>query len=92
MSKEKQPTAPGQPTTKIVSDGIFQYSRNPLYLGVVIAMPGFGLAFNNIWLIILTMPLIIAFNYLLIKPEEKYLLEKFGDTYRGYTHHVRRWF
>jgi protein-S-isoprenylcysteine O-methyltransferase Ste14 len=62
-----------------------------MYLGVVLAMPGIGCAFNNLWFLVLTIPLIAAFHFYMIRPEELYLLEKFGDEYKEYMQRVRRW-
>lgn len=86
-----QPSAPGKPTTQIVETGIYRFSRNPLYLGLVIGLVGLGLWVNIAWWIILSLPLFFALQYLLIIPEEEYLLERFGEQYAGYMSRVRRW-
>ena len=75
--REKQPSAPGKPTTKIVMTGVFQQTRNPLYLGVVITVAGVGLALKNIWIVVLDFFLAIAIHMFLIIPEEKYLIKIF---------------
>lgn len=82
--KEKQPSGPGKPTTKIVNSGVFKYSRNPLYLGIVITIIGLGFSFHNYWLIVLSVPLSIVIHYFLIIPEEQYLIEIFGNPYKEY--------
>lgn len=87
----RQPTDPGQPTTQIITTGIFARSRNPLYLAGVILFLGLGLLFNALWLVLLVVPVIIAFQIILIAPEEQYLEAKFGEPYRQYRHAVRRW-
>ncbi len=86
-----QPTAPDQPTTKIVDSGIYRYSRNPMYLGLLILLVGLGLMFNIAWWVLLSLPMLFAFKYLLILPEEEYLIENFGDKYSDYMARVRRW-
>ena len=91
FKRHTQASAPGQPTTKIVKSGIFSLSRNPLYLGIVLAVPGFGIAINNSWFVLLDLPLLVAIHVLLILPEEKYLLGKFKDDYLSYMTKVRRW-
>ncbi len=91
FARAKQPSAPGKPTTALVQHGIFNYTRNPLYLGLVITLAGFGVAFNMPWWIILTGPVIGLVHRALIIPEERYLAERFGDEYLVYVARVRRW-
>ena len=86
-----QPTDPGQPTTQLITTGIFSWSRNPLYLAGVILYLGLGLLFNSLWLVLLTIPAIVAFHFILIAPEERYLEAKFGEDYRLYKRSARRW-
>ncbi len=87
-----QPTDPGRPTGKLVNTGVFSISRNPLYLGIVIALSGVALALNILWILVLLIPAIVACHHVLIAPEEKYLGKKFGKEYQVYVASVRRWF
>ena len=91
FNKKKQPSGPGKPTTKIVDNGIFKYSRNPLYLGIVITLIGGGIAFDNLWFIVLAIPLSVLIHFALIIPEEQYLLDIFGKDYEVYLKNVKRW-
>jgi protein-S-isoprenylcysteine O-methyltransferase Ste14 len=91
FQKYGQPTDPGQPTIKIVTTGVFSFSRNPLYLGGICILVGAALILNLAWLILLLIPAIVACHYILIAPEERYLLNKFGEEYRLYTERVGRW-
>lgn len=86
-----QPTDPGQPTHKIVTTGVFSFSRNPLYLGGIAILVGLALVLNLPWLIVLLLPAIVACHYILIVPEERCLRDKFGEEYRLYTERVGRW-
>jgi protein-S-isoprenylcysteine O-methyltransferase Ste14 len=86
-----QPTDPGRPTSKLVNTGVFSISRNPLYLGIVIALSGIALALNILWILLLLIPAIIVCHYVLIAPEEKYLGHKFGKEYLGYIASINRW-
>jgi protein-S-isoprenylcysteine O-methyltransferase Ste14 len=91
FTRHQQPTDPGQPTTRIITTGLFGLSRNPLYLAAVILFLGLSLAFNLAWGLA---ALIISINLchsILILPEERYLADKFGEEYRQYTESVRRW-
>jgi protein-S-isoprenylcysteine O-methyltransferase Ste14 len=91
FKRHQQKTGPGNETTHLIKNGLFKYSRNPIYLGVVFIIPGLGFIFNSLWMIILTVLAIGLINYLLIKPEEKYLLNKFGEEYSIYCKNVRKW-
>ena len=86
-----QPTDPGRPTHKIITTGIFSVSRNPLYLGGISILAGLATALNLPWAILLLPPALIACHYILIAPEERYLIGKFGEEYRSYTENVGRW-
>lgn len=87
----RQPTDPGHPTSRIVTTGVFAYSRNPLYLACVLLYVGMALALNLPWALALLPIALIACHSVLIVPEEKYLAAKFGAEYQQYTAAVRRW-
>ncbi len=86
-----QPTDPGLSTSKIITTGVFFVSRNPLYLGGIFILAGISLAFNLPWILILLIPSIVTCHYILIVPEESYLLAKFGEQYQAYATAVHRW-
>ncbi len=86
-----QPTDPGRPTTHMVTTGVFAVSRNPIYVGAGSFIAGIGLAFNSLWVLIFLLPSLVGCHYVLITPEEKYLLARFGEEYRLYTSAVHRW-
>jgi protein-S-isoprenylcysteine O-methyltransferase Ste14 len=91
LAQQGQPTDPGIPTSKVVTTGVFSISRNPLYLGVVCFFAGVALAVNLPWALVLLLPSLVACHYVLIAPEERYLVAKFGEEYRVYAATVRRW-
>ena len=91
LARRGQPTDPGRPTTKVVATGVFSVSRNPLYLGAVCFLVGVALAVNLPWALVLLLPSLVACHYVLIAPEERYLVAKFGEEYRVYAATVHRW-
>jgi protein-S-isoprenylcysteine O-methyltransferase Ste14 len=91
LARHGQPTDPGLPTNKLVTEGVFSVSRNPLYLGGVCLLAGMALVLNLLWSLALLVPAIVACHYLLIAPEERYLAAKFGAEYAHYTASVCRW-
>ena len=86
-----QPTDPGHPTSQVVKTGVFAISRNPLYLASIIVLLGIALALNMLWALVTLVVSIIICHYVLIVPEENYLMAKFGEEYRDYTVTVHRW-
>jgi protein-S-isoprenylcysteine O-methyltransferase Ste14 len=91
FSAFNQPTDPGQATGKIIKTSVFAVSRNPLYLGAVLVVLGFTLAFNFLWGIFMLLISMILCHHVLILPEEQYLAKKFGDEYVQYQASVHRW-
>jgi len=80
-----------KPTLAIVSDGPYRLTRNPLYLSLVLLSLGVGLFFDFPWMIIALFVLVPIMHFGVIRREERYLEEKFGDMYLMYKMNVRRW-
>src|SRR6266852_8989499 len=79
------------PTTTIVEAGPYRFTRNPIYLGMVLGLIGLAIAFNSLWLLVMLVPFTLAIRYGVVAREEPYLERKFGDAYRQYRARVRRW-
>lgn len=84
--------SPLKPTTAIATDGIYRYTRNPLYLALTLIMLGIACLANGLWTLLLVVPFVAVIRYGVIAREETYLDRKFGDAYRDYKTRVRRWF
>jgi protein-S-isoprenylcysteine O-methyltransferase Ste14 len=82
---------PGKPTTQIVDDGPFRFSRNPMYLSLVLILLALSILFLSIWFFLSAVCLWLLFEQFAIAPEESYLEQKFGDRYLQYKTRVRRW-
>ncbi len=80
-----------KPTTAIVTDGAFRYSRNPMYVSLTLLYLGIALLVNTLWLVLLLVPLMIVIQRGVVAREERYLERKFGDEYLRYKRQVRRW-
>ncbi len=84
------PRAP-EDTASLVVRGVYRYSRNPMYLGFLLMLLGWAFYLSHAFVFAL-LPLFIGYmNHFQIQPEEKFMLKKFGDDYRGYLQQVRRW-
>jgi len=75
----------------IVTNGIYHFTRNPIYLGFVCMLIGFPFIFESYWGLIMSPVFILLMNLLVIQHEEAYLEKKFGETYTSYKSRVRRW-
>ena len=82
---------PWKPTTQILEQGPYRFTRNPLYLQMIIVCIGFAVLLMNWWILALTPICAWLLQRLAILPEEAYLERKFGDTYLAYKRRVRRW-
>jgi protein-S-isoprenylcysteine O-methyltransferase Ste14 len=75
----------------IVASGPFRYTRNPMYLSLLVLYLGGMLAFRLTWAAVLFVPVFLALHFGVIIPEEKHLEDAFGGQYRLYRQRVRRW-
>jgi protein-S-isoprenylcysteine O-methyltransferase Ste14 len=82
---------PQTPSRTLVTEGVYKFSRNPIYLGMMIFGAGFGVATSNVWIIISTTIAGAILHFFVILPEEAYLEEKFGADYQEFRRRVRRW-
>lgn len=82
---------PATPSYQLFTGGAFQYTRNPIYLAMVLFGVGFGLATLNLWIILTSILTGVIFNFFVIPQEEGYLARRFGGEYEDYRRKVRRW-
>ena len=80
-----------QPTTAIVIAGPYRFSRNPIYLAMMIGLVGLAIGFNTGWILVALIAFYLLIRYGVIAREEAYLTRKFGEVYLGYKSRVRRW-
>jgi len=84
------PFTPEQ-SSSLVSTGIYRFSRNPMYLGFLLALAGLGALLAN-WASALLIPAFVAYmNRFQIQPEERALRQRFGQEFATYAATVRRW-
>ena len=91
--KEKTTISPLQPdnSISIVEDGMYQYSRNPMYLGMLIILLGVAILLGSLSPLFCLPLFVIIITTQQIIPEEMTLTNKFGQVYLDYKHRVRRW-
>ena len=80
----------GKPTT-LATRGPYRFSRNPMYLGVAVALFGLAIYGGNLPLLLAPLVFVITINQTQIPYEEELLKDIFGDGYVAYKMSVRRW-
>jgi protein-S-isoprenylcysteine O-methyltransferase Ste14 len=84
-------TVPGEASSELVTWGPYRFSRNPMYVGLVLAYLGEAGILRQVWPVFL-LPLTVAYvNWVVIPVEEGKLKEVFGEEYKEYQAKVRRW-
>lgn len=76
---------------KIITNGLFKYSRNPIYLGFTMALTGIWLLTGNLLTFIGVFIFFMVSNFWYIPHEEKMMEKEFGAEYEKYKSKVRRW-
>ena len=82
---------PWQPSTRIVTAGIYGRTRNPMYLGMALIYAGLAILFDGPIALLLLPAVLAVIRTKVIAREESYLEAKFGEEYRSYKRRVRRW-
>jgi protein-S-isoprenylcysteine O-methyltransferase Ste14 len=89
--KARTTTVPGSVSSQLVTWGPYRLSRNPMYVGLVLAYLGEAGILRQIWPVFL-LPLTVAYiNWVVIPVEERKLKEVFGEEYERYRARVHRW-
>lgn len=82
---------PHRPTSAIVTDGPYRFSRNPIYVALTLLAAGIAFWVNSFWMLGLLIPTLVVMTIAVIGPEERYLERKFGSEYLDFKTRVRRW-
>ena len=82
---------PYEESSALLTDGLFKYSRNPIYLMMVVVLIGFAMILGGLspFAMVIIFPVIIQKRF--IEVEEAMMEETFGEEYRAYKSSVRRW-
>lgn len=83
--------SPADKTQYLVLSGLYRYSRNPMYIGVLLILVGEALAVGTWILVFYTLLVFALFNFFILVIEEPRLKRDFGKPYLDYCQRVRRW-
>lgn len=85
------PAPPWQPATAFVAQGIYRFTRNPMYLGMTLIYCAIAVAANAPVVFWMLIPLSMTIHYGVVLREERYMAAKFGQPYIDYANTVPRW-
>ena len=93
FKKYKTSITPLNPSnaTKLIVYGIYKFSRNPMYLGLLLILSGISIIQNPIGGLLFVPAFILYINHFQIIPEESAMLDLFKDDFLKYKENVRRW-
>ena len=89
--RAKTTVVPHQQPSALITDGIFRFSRNPIYLADVMILLGISLIWGSVAGLLLTLTLALVLDRRFIQPEEARLSTAFGADFEYYRGSVRKW-
>ena len=85
------PIRPFEQPVTLVTDQLYRYSRNPMYLGMLIMLVGTWIALGSLSPVFVIPVFFLIIQEGFIKYEEAFLEERLGDEYQDYKNRVNRW-
>ncbi|MBT4603874.1 MAG: isoprenylcysteine carboxylmethyltransferase family protein, partial [Bacteroidetes Order II. Incertae sedis bacterium] len=84
---------PMQPekASALVTSGVYQVSRNPMYLGLLLGLISWGLYLSSLWAVACCVLFVAYMNRFQIAPEERAMEKRFGEDFNMYRQRTRRW-
>ncbi len=84
-------TTPGESSKKLVMSGPYRFSRNPMYVSLIMVYLGEAGLLAQLWPVLFLPLMLVYINKVVIPLEEKILTNDFGDEYKAYCLKVKRW-
>ena len=78
-------------TTTLVMEGVYRFSRHPIYLGLAMILLSWGIYLSNLLSLLLVIVFVAYIDRFQIQPEERILQKLFGICFEHYKRRVRRW-
>lgn len=91
FGKAKTPIRPFKKSTQLLTTGLYRYTRNPIYLGMILVLFGVFILLGSITPFLVIPSFVWLIQRKFVAVEEKHLEETFGQQYRAYKQTVRRW-
>lgn len=80
-----------QETSALVTTGIYRFSRNPMYTGLLLVLAAWAVYLASLWAWAGPAAFVLYINRFQVRPEERVLAAKFGEAYDAYRSKVRAW-
>jgi protein-S-isoprenylcysteine O-methyltransferase Ste14 len=91
FARVKTTIRPFHDSSALVRTGMYRFTRNPMYVGMVTVLLGVGVLLGSLSPFLMPVVFVPVLNARVIRHEEKMLEERFGDEYRDFMKSVRRW-
>jgi protein-S-isoprenylcysteine O-methyltransferase Ste14 len=91
FKREQTTVKPFEKSTALVVTGVFQISRHPMYLGMVLILLGIAILMGTLTPLIVVVIFGILMELVFVRAEESMLEEQFGATWLAYKKQVRKW-
>ena len=82
---------PWKPSVALVTEGIFKWLRNPMYVGGTFVLAGLSVLLASDWMLVMTIIFVPVIHFGVVRREERYLSAKFGTPYLQYMNTVQRY-
>jgi len=92
FARAGEPPSPADEPERLVTEGALAHSRNPIYLGTVVAAAGAGVFLESVVVVGYAAVLWLTYHLLTVYKEEPELREELGEDYEEYCERVPRWF
>ncbi len=91
LHKARTAIVPWHSTSRIINDGPFRYTRNPIYLGMILIYLALVIWLGSGAGFMLLLPVLFTLHFGVVLREEAYLSHKFGEAYKAYCEQTPRW-
>ena len=91
MRRARTNILPHRGADRLVTDGAFALTRNPIYVGNTLLLAGVGVAIPSAWMVAGALLAALLVDRLAIRREERHLSARFGEAYADYAARVPRW-
>jgi protein-S-isoprenylcysteine O-methyltransferase Ste14 len=91
FARKRTSIIPNRPAAALVTTGIYRFTRNPMYVSLVLLYLAVTLVLDSWWPMLFLPIVLIAVDRLVIRREERYLGHAFPGEYAAYCERVRRW-
>ena len=92
FKKEQTTVKPFEKSTTLITTGVFQICRHPMYLGMALILFGLAILMGSLTPLIIIAIFVILMELVFVRAEEKMLKQQFGLVWGAYKNNVRKWF